>query len=151
MLLDEIQYAANPSNFLKYLFDTYSPNLKIIATASSSFYIDKKFKDSLVGRKRLFHLRTLSFDEFLIFKDRDYLKFELEKIRKIREYKSIHYAEIIQYFYEYLTFGAYPQVVLTQSDEEKINILEEIKNSYSNHLKTNLDCWPSSCPTWRNC
>ncbi len=130
LLLDEIQYAENPSNFLKYLYDTYSPNLKIIATGSSSFYIDKKFKDSLVGRKRLFHLKTLSFDEFLVFKDKIDLKNELDKIREKQEYKSVRYAEIMHYLTEYLTFGGYPNVVLAQSNEEKINVLEEIKNSY---------------------
>ncbi|MBC8486172.1 MAG: ATP-binding protein [Bacteroidetes bacterium] len=130
LLLDEIQYADNPSNFLKYLYDTYSPNLKIIATGSSSFYIDKKFKDSLVGRKRLFHLKTLNFDEFLVFKDKIDLKHELEKTRERQEYKSVRYAEIMHYLSEYLTFGGYPNVVLAQSDEEKINVLEEIKNSY---------------------
>ena len=36
-LIDEVQYASNPSNFLKLLYDTYSPNQKIIATGSSSF------------------------------------------------------------------------------------------------------------------
>jgi len=130
LLLDEIQYAENPSNFLKYLYDTYSPNLKIIATGSSSFYIDKKFKDSLIGRKRLFHLKTLNFDEFLVFKDKIDLKNELEKIRERQEYKSVRYTEIMHYLTEYLTFGGYPNVVLAQSDEEKINVLEEIKNSY---------------------
>ncbi len=50
ILIDEIQYASNPSNLLKYLHDTYGANLKIVATGSSAFYIDRKFKDSL-GKK----------------------------------------------------------------------------------------------------
>jgi len=39
------------------LFDVYGENLKIIATGSSAFYIDDKFKDSLAGRKRVFEIK----------------------------------------------------------------------------------------------
>ena len=31
IIIDEVQYAKNPSNFLKLLYDKYSPKLKIIA------------------------------------------------------------------------------------------------------------------------
>ncbi|NOY49677.1 MAG: AAA family ATPase [Chlorobi bacterium] len=41
LFIDEIQYAANPSNFLKYLYDTYNPYLKIVVSGSSSFYLDQ--------------------------------------------------------------------------------------------------------------
>ncbi len=130
ILIDEVQYAANPSNFLKLLFDIYSPNLKIIATGSSSFYIDNKFKDSLAGRKKIFTLRTLSFDEFLVFKDLQNLYDELIQIRKVPEYLSLRSNEIMELFDEYMKFGGYPAVVLSDKVEEKIEILDEIKNSY---------------------
>ncbi len=129
-LIDEVQYAANPSNFLKYLYDTYNPHLKIIATGSSSFYLDKKFKDSLAGRKRIFILHTLSFKEFLIFNDRLHLRDELSQMRKDNHYISLHYNEIKDMFDDYLLFGGYPEVALTDNREEKISLLEEIKNAY---------------------
>lgn len=53
VLIDEVQYAENPTNFLKLLYDKYLNKLKIIATGSSAFYIDRKFKDSLAGRKQI--------------------------------------------------------------------------------------------------
>lgn len=130
LLIDEIQYAANPSNFLKYLYDTYHPNLKIIATGSSSFYIDKKFKDSLAGRKKLFILKTLNFEEFLIFKEKEQLRNELKQIRSSNEYLSLSYNQLMQLFDEYLRYGGYPDVVLSGSISEKIEVLEEIRNSY---------------------
>ena len=40
--------------------------MKVIASGSASFYIDRKFKDSLAGRKFLFEVRTLNFNEFLV-------------------------------------------------------------------------------------
>jgi len=67
IFIDEIQYLDKPSNFLKFLYDKYLENLKIVATGSSAFYIDSSFDDSLAGRKRIFNLRTLSFDEYLRF------------------------------------------------------------------------------------
>ena len=45
LLVDEIQYLDDPTHFLKLLYDEYAEVLKIIATGSSAFYIDRKFKD----------------------------------------------------------------------------------------------------------
>lgn len=130
ILVDEVQYASNPSNFLKYLYDTYQPHLKIIATGSSSFYLDTKFEDSLSGRKRIFTLPTLNFDEYLIFKERQNLFNELQQIRKVPEYISLHHNEIMEMFDDYILFGGYPEVVLADTRDDKILILEEIKNAY---------------------
>lgn len=129
-LIDEVQYADNPSGFLKLLYDVYSPNLKVVATGSSSFYLDRKFKDSLSGRKKIFILHTMNFDEFLYFKGLPGLIGELKQIRDVSGYISLSFNEIMEMFGEYLVFGGYPQVVLTESAEEKISILDEIKNSY---------------------
>ncbi|MDR2411558.1 MAG: AAA family ATPase [Candidatus Peribacteria bacterium] len=48
MFVDEIQLLDNPSNFLKLIYDDFNKNIKLVASGSSSFYIDKKFKDSLM-------------------------------------------------------------------------------------------------------
>jgi uncharacterized protein len=131
LLIDEIQYASNPSNFLKLLFDLYENKIKIIATGSSAFYIDKNFNDSLAGRKRLYELYTLDFEEFITFKRAD--KSILEEIRLIREkpkYISLKRPEIDSLFDEYLVFGGYPAVTLANSFEEKKEILRELLNTY---------------------
>ena len=72
MIFDEIQLLDDPANLFKLLHDHF-PNLRIIATGSSSLGIKHKFSDSLAGRKRVFHVEPLSFDEFLVFKDEDRL------------------------------------------------------------------------------
>ena len=71
VFIDEIQYLDDATTFLKLLFDEYSHKLKIVATGSSAFYIDKQFKDSLVGRKKIFQMGTLDFEEYLHFKGRN--------------------------------------------------------------------------------
>ncbi len=53
LFIDEVQYLDDPSNFLKHLHDEYNQQIKFVVTGSSSFYIDRKFKDSLAGRKHL--------------------------------------------------------------------------------------------------
>lgn len=136
LFIDEVQYADDPSNFLKYLYDTYRENLKIIATGSSAFYLDKKFTDSLAGRKRLFELKTLDFEEWLMFKDLTDLSEELELIRNREKYISSGHMELMEKFNEYLIFGGYPEVVLEDSLEEKIALLKDIKNSF---LKRDID------------
>jgi len=126
ILIDEVQYLENPSNFLKYLYDQYSDKLKLIVSGSSGFYIDEKFKDSLAGRKRLFTLPTLSFKELLYFKGRDELGEYLNKGSLPR----IYLTELNNLWQEYLLFGGYPDVVLENQIEEKKAILDEIASSY---------------------
>lgn len=124
VLIDEIQYLDNPSNFLKYFFDEYHGKIKIIASGSSAFYLDKKFKDSLVGRKKIFYLFTLSFKELLRFKN--------EKELSKRDFNNLNLSEkekIVFYYQEYLTFGGYPRVVLSPL-KEKQEILRDIAYSY---------------------
>lgn len=131
ILLDEIQYLADPSNFLKLLYDKHSSLIKIIATGSSAFYIDRKFKDSLAGRKRLFDLYTLSFDEMLDFRTGNpELSIELQSMRENDLYRPARLQEIEAFFNEYLTYGGYPAVVLAQDHQEKIMILKELLYSF---------------------
>jgi len=61
LFIDEIQYLRDPTNFLKYHYDLNRDSIKFVVSGSSAFYIDKKFKDSLAGRKRIFILPTLNF------------------------------------------------------------------------------------------
>jgi predicted AAA+ superfamily ATPase len=131
ILLDEIQYLADPSNFLKLLYDKHAGLIKIIATGSSAFYIDRKFKDSLAGRKRLFELYTLSFDEMLDFRTGNQeLSKELQYMRENDLYRPPNMPQLEAFFSEYLTYGGYPAVVLAQDHEEKVMRLKELLFSF---------------------
>lgn len=124
VLVDEVQYLDDPTNFLKYLYDEYKGKIKIIATGSSSFYLDRRFKDSLVGRKKIFRLLSLSFREFLKFKDEgDLAKKNFNKISLSEKEK------IDLYYREYLTYGGYPRVVLSDISQKK-EILGDLVHSY---------------------
>jgi predicted AAA+ superfamily ATPase len=136
LFIDEIQYAKQPSNLLKYLYDTYREHLKIIATGSSAFYLDSRFQDSLAGRKRIFILNTLDFEEMLLFREQPELVQELNRVRQQREYLSPRYQELLAFFDEYLVYGGYPEVVLESAFPEKVNLLRDIRDSF---LKKDID------------
>lgn len=125
VFVDEIQYLNNPTNFLKLNFDEKRNEIKIIASGSSSFYIDEKFQDSLAGRKFLFELFTLNFDEFLVFNKQE------ELIGQKGGKLSAYYGKIIADLWEsYLVYGGYPKVVLAENEEMKKILLEDIGTSY---------------------
>lgn len=131
VLIDEIQYLKNPTNFLKYHFDFHREKIKIICTGSSAFYIDQKFKDSLAGRKQIYNLYTLSFEEFIFFKTGDSKLFsELAEIRKRDDYNSLQIKKLKRLLDEYLIFGGYPAVVLAENIERKKALLMELSQSF---------------------
>lgn len=130
IIIDEVQYASNPSNLLKLLYDKYETKVKIIATGSSAFYINRDFKDSLAGRKKIFELYTLSFKEFLHFKKADELLAEYTIMQKRINYRSLKEKQIRLLFNEYLTYGGYPAVVLEKNIIYKKELLAELVNSY---------------------
>ncbi len=130
IIIDEVQYAANPTNLLKLLFDKYETKVKIIATGSSAFYIDRDFKDSLAGRKKIFELYTLSFKEFLHFKKAEELSEEYDQMQKRSNYSSLKEKQIRLLFNEYLNYGGYPAVVLENNITYKKDLLAELVNSY---------------------
>lgn len=130
VFIDEIQYLDDATNFLKLLFDEYSTQLKIVATGSSAFYIDRQFNDSLVGRKKIFQMGTLDFEEFLLFKNRADLVNEISQFKSKKKSKSIQENLLWAYMDEFINYGGYPAVVLEENIEDKIELLREIRDSY---------------------
>ncbi|TAF46145.1 MAG: ATP-binding protein [Sphingobacteriales bacterium] len=130
LIIVEVQYAQEPSNFLKLLYDKYAPKLKIIATGSCAFYIDKSFKDSLAGKKKIFEFYPLAFDEFLHFKQQDELIADWQHMIERPNYQGLDKNKIHTLFNEYLIYGGYPAVVLAPTLPEKQELLQELVNSY---------------------
>lgn len=66
IILDEIHRLGNPSELLKIAAD-YHPDIKIIATGSSTLSASKKFKDTLTGRKTKIWLPPMLYHEGELF------------------------------------------------------------------------------------
>ena len=126
-LIDEIQYLDNPSNFLKLLYDKYAGKVKLIVTGSSSLELKANFQDSLAGRKVTFEINPLDFEEFLQFKDFEFLDY-LYKKDLPKDIKK-KFDDMIE---EYLIYGVMPAVVLQDEKEKKIKLLEEYVGAYIN-------------------
>jgi len=126
-LIDEIQYLDNPSNFLKYLYDQHRDKIKLIVTGSSSLELKAKLQDSLAGRKIVFNISPLCFEEFLQFKHADILDYYYNNNVPVPVQNKFK-----KYLDEYLLFGGMPKIVLTLDNEDKKRLLKNYVNDYIN-------------------
>ncbi len=62
VIFDEIHRLNDPSRVLKIAADAY-PNLKVLATGSSTLAATRKFRDSLTGRKQMIYLPPVLWSE----------------------------------------------------------------------------------------
>ena len=129
VFIDEFQHAPDSSRILKNLYDHF-PNLKVYVSGSSSLEMASHLRESLAGRKSLYHLHPLSFEEFLVFKRaKKFLKY-LENWKpgiNLSQSESEHFWHLLE---EFLIFGGYPKVVLQKTRNERIKEIKEIYDSY---------------------
>jgi predicted AAA+ superfamily ATPase len=81
-----------------------------------------KFKDSLVGRTVSFEIYPLSFQEFLLFKG-----IPFSPAGRFTEKKTI---ELQTLYTEFVLYGGYPKIVLTQETDVKEKYLQQIIDTY---------------------
>lgn len=123
IFLDEIQFVRSIPSVVKYFIDHYKS--KFFLTGSASFYLKNLFTETLAGRKYLFDLYPLSFQEFLRFKESTISIPDRHDViaRPLFETISNHYEE-------YILYGGFPGVVLKNSVEEKKRTLDDIFTSF---------------------
>ena len=125
IFLDEVQLMPKISQTVKYLYDHYK--IKFFLTGSSSFYLKNLFPESLTGRKTIYELFPLDFEEFLIFKQKE-KKFFDDFANKAKNKNKISFEIYKKFYEEYLKFGGFPGVVIEKKDKK--TILEDIFKSY---------------------
>jgi predicted AAA+ superfamily ATPase len=108
-VLDEAQTIRDIGIILKVFHDAY-PEIKIIATGSSSFDLANKIVEPLTGRAKEITLLPLSWTE------------TKNKLQSNRNFQNV--------LERFLRFGAYPEVLLAENDNKAISILETISSSY---------------------
>ena len=134
VFLDEIQLVKNMPSIIKYLYDTYQ--IKFIVTGSSSYYLKNLFSESLAGRKKIFELYPLDFSEFLTFKN---IPHKDESFTN-KQFSLAEYERLRGYYEEYIAYGGFPKVVMTNNIAEKKELLFDILDSYINiDIKTLAD------------
>lgn len=131
VFIDEIQYLKNPTNFLKLLYDEYQGEIKLIVTGSSAFYIDRKFSDSLAGRKRIFHLTPFTLRETIVYKgELDLLQYVENGLQQTKNIPLIYADKVKKITEEFLLYGGYPRVVTSEDYHEKQLILSDLVHSF---------------------
>lgn len=123
VFLDEIQHKEKAGIFLKGLYDAGFP-YKVIATGSSSLELKYNVQESLVGRKRIHFLNTVSWQEFVNFKTA--YKYE----NKLLQYLKVEQLNYRNLLLEYMQYGGYPRVTVSDSVSEKVQALNDIVQSY---------------------
>lgn len=106
--IDEAQRIKNIGLGLKIIVDQM-PDIKVIATGSSSFELAGQVGEPLTGRKITLTLYPIS-------------QIELSNLYNLYEIKTK--------LEEWLIFGGYPEIVATEDKTEKIKLLEEIVQAY---------------------
>jgi len=124
VFIDEFQYAAEGAQNLKFLYDHFPT--KIIITGSSATELSLKTIRYLVGRIFVFNLYPCTFQEVLHFED--------SALESLLSQDAELGAEITQrinrYYADYLVYGGYPRVVISDTMKEKETVLKNIFNTY---------------------
>ena len=97
---------------------------KLVVTGSGSLELKQKLHESLVGRKQVFELTTLTFKEFVNHKTNYKYQKQLPQFFSIETDLTNHLLN------EYLGFGGYPRVVLAETIAQKTDLINEIHQSY---------------------
>lgn len=126
LFLDEVQQKEDAGRWLKGIYDMQLP-YKMVVTGSGSLELKAKIHESLAGRKRLFEVLPLSFEEFAQWKTE--YAYQMDYLRLAGALDTQHHLAR-SLLDEYLAFGGYPRVVLAQTTEEKQAILEDIYSSF---------------------
>lgn len=123
--LDEVQLMPDVVSFIKYYHDHFP--VKFLLSGSSSYYLRNRITESLSGRKRIFELYPLDFQEFLAFKGADASNLQSQRLQPFRPLVFSQYQHLYE---EYIRYGGLPQVVLAETPRQKEQILQDILNSY---------------------
>lgn len=128
LFLDEIQ--ASPQLFSKLRwFAEDLPQLAVIAAGSLLELILAEQAFSMpVGRISYMHLEPLSFEEFLLAKDKQALHDYLAKYNLNHELPKAIHEQLLLLFKEYLLIGGLPAVVSNWVIEHSLNQVDQIKN-----------------------
>ncbi|ROL61822.1 ATP-binding protein [Bacteroidetes/Chlorobi group bacterium ChocPot_Mid] len=132
IFIDEIQNLPEITTIIKYMIDHFG--VKFIVTGSSNYYMKNLFPESLSGRKFLNVLNPLSFTEFLYFKNKIEISGEIQNEfsieNKLKNYSLLEYKQYENDFSEFMEFGGFPEVVMTQDIKTKREVLKNIFTSF---------------------
>ena len=115
LFLDEVQFIKDWPAILKRIYET-RPNVKIFASGSSSLGVRKGMGESLAGRAFDITVPTLSFREYLAFKEIEVPRFPPAwSEAKVPESFMLVQNDVTKALTRYLVRGGYPETVDMQT------------------------------------
>jgi predicted AAA+ superfamily ATPase len=120
LLFDEIQKADNWENKIKTVYDLCKGKAKIYISGSESLFVKNKSKETLAGRIFYFKVETLSFKEYLDFRQKKFepiALYQKELFKEFREFiKSQGFPELVgitdrQVIQKYLQEGIVEKII----------------------------------------
>ncbi|MGM0529664.1 MAG: ATP-binding protein, partial [Bacteroidota bacterium] len=95
-----------------------------------NYYLKNLFPESLSGRKFLFVLQPLSFNEYLFFNDRIDRPEAVNSINLKSNYSYLEFKKYETDYHYYLEYGGFPEVVTTSDADTRELILKNIFASF---------------------
>ncbi len=108
IFIDEAQRIPKIGWGLKILVDSL-PELKIVASGSSSFELSNRLGEPLTGRQNVFMMYPVAMSEIAVSSGR---------------------MHVMQHLNEYLIYGSYPEVLNSVNTKQKQEYLLTLRNSY---------------------
>ena len=115
VVLDEVQLVPGWERFVRGLYDR-EKDIKFYITGSSSKLLSREYGASLTGRIVSNEVFPLSFQEFLTFRNKENL---------IEKSQGKGSPALRNLFNQYIRFGGFPQVVLTEEEKDSMQILKD--------------------------
>lgn len=125
LFIDEVQRINNAGVFLKGVYDL-KLGVKFVLTGSSSLEIKSKIQEALTGRKKIFKLMPLNIAEYAAYKNPAILKI-IQRQETISDYDFNEWQKLVD---DFAVFGGYPRVAIEDNADKKIELIEELYNSY---------------------
>ncbi|MBI2044567.1 ATP-binding protein [Candidatus Pacearchaeota archaeon] len=119
IFFDEIHKKEGWESWVRKKYDLKSKD-KFIISGSCSYLLKKEYSTLLTGRNLTFEVFPLSFQEFLLFKNVEVKKENIEKGIFLEKTKIL----ILNKFKEYLEFGGFPEIVLKE-ERFKLQVLKQ--------------------------
>lgn len=130
LMIDEFQVIEEAGLLLKNIFDKYKNKIQLIVSGSSALEINKN-SEYLTGRAIHFNIDRVNFKEYLDFREGISSKrYNLADFKELGVFFETFKPKLELIMGEYLSYGGYPEVLVTQGAEEKETVLKSIIKTY---------------------
>ncbi|MBF0595347.1 MAG: ATP-binding protein [Candidatus Omnitrophica bacterium] len=124
VFIDEFHYLPNATKLFKAIFDEY-PQVRVYASGSSAIEMHKHLKESLAGRRLLYRVFPLSFEEWLPSRSRVTLPDSLKTAVSGRTHQALR-----GLLNDFVIFGGMPGLIHEKTADDRKRLLLDLVETY---------------------